>query len=121
MRIANPIARLGEDIATTFLQKKGYKILERNVRSRYEEIDIVALYQKSLVFIEVKTRSSHAFGTPLEGITSWKLKSLIKAAQYYKHIHPKLPETLRIDAIAVDLDTSSTTRQIEHIENISGF
>lgn len=123
MKIANLTGVRGENIATDFLRKKGYKILERNFRQSYGEIDIIAIDPTKespiLVFIEVKTRTSSQFGTPFEAITSWKLRSLIKTAQYYKIAHPRLPESLRMDAISIQISTDK--EEIEHLENISGF
>ena len=117
MKITNPIGRKGEDLATEYLKKKGYEILERNYRKQYAEIDIIALSpDKVLVFVEVKTRTSNKFGTPLEAITHWKLEPLIKTAQFYKSQHSKLPESMRIDAIAVLFVDGKTV--IEHMENI---
>ncbi|HSX40123.1 MAG TPA: YraN family protein [Candidatus Saccharimonadales bacterium] len=121
MKIVNPTAILGEDIATKYLQKSGYKIIERNFRKGYGEIDIVAVKDNTLVFIEVKTRTSNKFGTPGEAITYWKLKSLIKTAQFYKMTHRNLPEALRIDAVSVKLLSNNEVEDIEHIQNISGF
>ncbi len=120
MRITNPIAIIGEDLATNFLKKKGYKIIERNFRKGYGEIDIIATKDKTLVFVEVKTRTSNAYGTPIEAISYYKLKSLIKTAQLYKVLNPKLPDALRIDAISIILDSSNNLVSIEQIENISG-
>ncbi|RJQ35721.1 YraN family protein [Candidatus Microgenomates bacterium] len=110
----------GEEIAESFLRKKGYKIIERNFRIKGGEIDIIASKDNVLVFVEVKTRKSAEFGSPLEAITYWKLKSLIKTAQYFKLSHPNLPEQLRIDAVSVELSDGKEIK-IEHIENISGF
>src|SRR5690242_10711551 len=107
MFIPNPTARLGEDLATKFLENKGYKILERNFRKGYGEIDIVALDNDTLVFIEVKTRSSNKFGTPFEQITPFKIRALERTAIFYKKLHPTLPEALRIDAVSVELDTKN--------------
>lgn len=121
MRIVNPTAILGEDVATKYLSSKGYKILDRNYSKRYGEIDIVAKKQNTLVFVEVKTRSSEVFGTALEAITSWKLKQVIKTAEYYKLTHAGLPDLMRVDAISVMLNLDNTVQNIEHIENISGF
>lgn len=129
MRIVNPIGKKGEDLAVEFLRKKGYKIIERNFRKGYGEIDIIAVdpsvYSGSknpiLVFFEVKTRTSEKFGTPFESITSWKLRQLLKTAEYYSHSHKNLPCELRVDAIAVVLDSSNNLVSIEHMENISGF
>lgn len=121
MKIVNPIAKLGEDKACEYLHQHGYKIIERNFRKSYGEIDIVATDKDTLVFIEVKTRTSNSFGSPLESITYWKLKSLIKTAQYYKMTHPKLPDSLRIDAVSVTLANSEVVENIELTKNITGF
>lgn len=126
MKIVNPTAILGEDKACEYLKKLGFKILERNFRKGYGEIDIVAIDptagsgQEVLVFVEVKTRTSNQFGTPLEGITYWKLKTLIKTAQFYKLTHRNLPESIRIDAVAVILN-GNDVQTIELTKNISGF
>lgn len=121
MRIPNPTARFGEEKACEYLKKAGFKIIERNFRKGYGEIDIVCVTNDTLCFIEVKTRTSNQFGSPLEGITPWKLKSLIKTAQFYKLIHPKLPDSLRIDAVSVCLKNNNKVESIELIKNISGF
>ena len=121
MKIANPVALFGEDKACEYLQKFGYKIIERNFRKRYGEIDIVAICKDTLVFVEVKTRTSNQFGSLLESINYWKLKSLIKTAQYYRMIHPKLPDSLRIDAVSVILSHDNKVQSIELSKNISGF
>lgn len=104
MRIVNPTAKKGEQLASEFLTKKGYRIVDRNFRKGYGEIDIIAVHEQTLVFVEVKTRTSTLFGTPLEAITYWKLKTLIKTAQLYKLLHPNLPDSMRIDAVSVILD-----------------
>lgn len=126
MKIVNPIAKLGEDKACEYLKKLGFKIIERNFRKEYGEIDIVAIDptecpgQEVLVFVEVKTRTSNQFGSPLEAITYWKLKSLLKTAQYYKMTHKNLPESLRIDAVSVILN-GQNVQDIELTRNISEF
>lgn len=123
MKIANPVAKKGEELAEALLLKKGYKIVDRNFRKGYGEIDIVAIdlseNENTLVFIEVKTRTSKTFGSPFESVTFWKLKTLIKTAQFYKLTHRNLPENLRIDAISVTLSSNGTFIDIEHIKNIS--
>ena len=119
MKISNPIAKLGEDLATNYLKDKGYKIIERNFRKSYGEIDIIAVHKNVLVFIEVKTRTSNKFGTPFEAITFSKLRILTKTATFYKQIHPKMPTALRLDAISVLLDYWGNVIDIEHIENIT--
>lgn len=121
MKIANKTARIGEDAACKFVQKQGYKIIERNFRKGYGEIDIIAINENCLIFIEVKTRTSDKFGNPLEAITPWKLKTLIKTVYLYKKLNPKLPDELRIDAVSVKLSSDLLVEDIKLVKNISGF
>jgi putative endonuclease len=110
---------LGEGLAVEYLKKQGFKIIERNFRMRGGEIDIIAIDGDTLSFIEVKTRRSHEFGTPLEAITPWKMRSLIKSAEFYKVKHPHLPDSLRIDAVGIMLKNDNTVGSIELVKNIS--
>ena len=119
MRISNPTAKKGEDLAAKYLQNHGYKIIERNFRKGYGEIDIITIKDNVLIFVEVKTRTSAKFGTPLEAITYYKIKSLINTARFYKLTHQKLPEAMRIDAISVFINGKS--EEINHVENINQF
>lgn len=121
MRIVNPVGKKGEDEAVKYLVKKGYKILDRNFRKRNGEIDIVATKGSILVFVEVKTRTTSQFGSPFEAITPWKLRTVIKTAEFYKISHKNLPDEMRMDAISVLLDGLLDVEEIEHLENISGF
>jgi len=125
MKISNPTAKLGEDKACLYLKRNKFHILTRNFRKRYGEIDLVAIdtsaKEKVLVFVEVKTRRSNSFGDPLEAISPWKLKTLIKTAEYYKMTHRNLPDTMRIDAISVSLTQNNILEKIEYVKNISGF
>ncbi len=75
------VGKAGEDNAVKYLQKQGYRILERNFRCRFGEIDLIARDKGVLVFIEVKTRRSRAFGPPAMAVTPEKQRHLIKASQ----------------------------------------
>lgn len=121
MKIVNPIGRKGETAAAHFLHDKGYKIVELNYRRNYTEIDIIALYEDTTVFVEVKARTSGQFGTPFEAITRTKINNLVKTAYYYMSIHKELPKAMRVDAIGLTLSEAGEVEDIEHIENISGF
>lgn len=121
MIISNPTGKLGEEIASKYLIKKGYKIIGKNFRKGYGEIDIIAIYQNILVFVEVKTRTTDLFGGAKESISRAKIHTLVNTAQFYKLIHKNLPEALRIDAILISLSPDNIEENIEHIENISGF
>ncbi len=96
--------RLAEDFAVKLLISKGYKILERNFRSRFGEIDIVALEGDTLVFAEVKARWSNSFGAPEEAVTPKKLWKIGKTGEYFLLCNPKLPKKLRIDVIALEME-----------------
>lgn len=109
----------GETIASKYLSSHGYIIVERNFRKRYGEIDIIALDGDTLVFVEVKTRRSNSFGEALEAITSSKIRKLIQSSYFYKHLHPNLPDSIRIDAISIALTADNTVKELKHIKNIS--
>lgn len=101
--------KYGEDLACYFLQKHGYKIIERNFRIRGGEIDIIATDGNVLVYIEVKTRSSHQFGLPEESVTPAKIRFLERAAKFYRNARKNLPAQERIDVVALDLSLPKPT------------
>jgi putative endonuclease len=117
--------RYGEEYAASFLRRKGYKIIDRNFRIRGGEIDLIAIEPassagpKTLVFIEVKTRTTNNFGTPFEAIGYYKIKTLLKAAQIYKMKHPGLPDLMRIDAVGVVVDNNSQLLKIDLVKSIT--
>ncbi len=110
----------GEHFAEKFLKSRGYQIITRNFHSKFGEIDLVGLDNKTLVFIEVKTRWSNKFGLPEEAVTPWKLKAICRTGEYFKMLHPELPETLRIDLVAIQLSPGGEVEEVRLIENISG-
>ncbi|MBI5044324.1 MAG: YraN family protein [Candidatus Levybacteria bacterium] len=113
----------GEDLACEYLKKNGYKVLERNFRTRNGEIDVIAIDTKTkpqtLVFIEVKTRQSQRFGDAFESVHYHKMQALTRTASYYKATHRNLPEQLRIDAIAVMIQADGALLTLEHLKNVS--
>jgi len=93
--------KLGEETATKYLKSLGYKILARNFRTRWGEIDIVCRDGACLVFAEVKTRADESYGAPEAAVTRAKQEHLIKAAQIYL-TQKKMPQALwRIDVLAL--------------------
>ena len=95
------LGRRGEAIAADYLAGGGMRLVERNWRCPRGEIDIVARDGDELVFVEVKTRSSMAFGHPLEAITVAKLARLRRLAVLWCAAHPGRHDRIRIDAVAV--------------------
>jgi putative endonuclease len=115
----------GEQFAVEFLTSNGFMVIDRNFRIRGGEIDIIAIEtdsktdEQTLVFVEVKTRSSSNFGDPLEAIGYYKMRALIKATQFYKLKHPKLPDLMRIDAVSVLVNDTGQLLDIELVKNIT--
>ncbi len=114
------VGKLGEKLALRHLKKRGYRILDRNFRCRRGEIDIVTTQKDYLVFVEVRTKTTAAFGTPEESITQTKKDHLIATALTYISEHQKLPPLWRIDVVAVELDQKGKSKRIEIIENAVG-
>lgn len=111
------LGRWGEQQAEKFLLEKGYQILNKNVRTPYGEIDLVAQKDEMLIFVEVKTRSSRAFGNPEEAVTETKLTHMIDSAESYLQENPHLLQDWRIDVIAVT-KISVYDPEIVHFENV---
>ncbi|HET7713528.1 MAG TPA: YraN family protein [Patescibacteria group bacterium] len=98
------IGNKAEDRAAEFLRRQGYQILDRNFRSKFGEIDLVALDGETLVFVEVKARASRRFGLPEEAVNPRKIRHITLAGQYYASLHPTLPQLQRIDVISIEGD-----------------
>jgi len=111
------LGNTGEKLARDFLKKKGYKIRDTNFRCREGEIDIVAEKKGCLVFVEVRTKASSGFGSPEESVTFAKKEKLIASALTYLNNHQNLPESWRIDFVAVELDQKGKATRIELVEN----
>lgn len=107
----------GEKTAALFLKRRGYRILEQNVRSRYGEIDIIARKDECLVFVEVRTRRGTGFGTPEESVTPTKRERLVALAERYLQGLERQPPSWRIDLVAVELARDGRTSTVRHIEN----
>lgn len=112
------LGKHGEDIAARFLSRKGYRIIGRNVRTFVGEIDIVALKEKFIVFIEIKTRKTASFGPPYLSITKKKERKLIQCALCYLKMKNMLDAAWQIDVISVELDEfTGLVKKIEHFES----
>lgn len=106
----------GEELACKYLERQGYKILERNKHySRFCEIDIIAKRKNTTVFVEVKTRQTNNFGSPFEAITPSKFANIVKGVQYYLNENSNVND-YRIDVIGI---TIKPELKIEHMKNIS--
>lgn len=118
----------GEELAAMYLTREGYRILERNVRTHVGELDLVCLAprppkpwrRRELVFVEVKTRSSHAYGHPEESVTHAKQQHLVRAAHAYRSANTALHTAqFRIDVVAITY-RGDAEPEIVHIPNAVG-
>ncbi|HWR71605.1 MAG TPA: YraN family protein [Nitrospirota bacterium] len=104
----------GEDRAARFLEKRGYRILERNYHTKAGEIDLIAMHEDELVFVEVKTRTSGAFGAPELAVNPRKQQRMVKAALgylKYKNLH-QVP--CRFDVVAISNESEKGIEVIPH-------
>ena len=95
------LGRKGEELARGFLEKKGVVILEQNFRTRSGEIDLIGREGKTLVFVEVKTRSSRQYGHPLEAVTARKRAQLTRVALEYLSRNALYDQPARFDVVSV--------------------
>lgn len=118
------VGDLGEGLAAEYLLQKGYKIIARNFKKRYGELDLVCWQNDGrdevLVVVEVKTRTPGELVPPEEAVTKSKIWQLKKTLEFFVLKFPqKLPELARIDVIAIDLDKDLNLKALRHIENVT--
>ena len=106
---------LAETQAADYLVRKGHKLIARNFRAVGGEIDLVTLENKTLVFVEVKTRKNNDFGTPLEAITKTKYNHIKQGVMMYLNDCKVKYDSYRIDAIGITLEPKT---DINHLKNI---
>ncbi|MFB4351704.1 YraN family protein [Microbacterium sp. LS_15] len=120
MAAKDELGRAGEERAARHLQDRGYEILARNWRCSQGEIDIVAATSGWLCVVEVKTRSSAAFGHPLDAIDSRKLGRLWQLAYAWVAAHPERARGLglRVEAIAI-MGSDPASGEVEHLVDLA--
>jgi putative endonuclease len=112
------IGYYGEDLATDFLTKRGYKILDRNLMLGHKEIDIIAENKDCLVFVEVKTRTINSFSEATESVNDLKLHRLRRAAELFFYYYDTKKDA-RIDLIMVIINKQNKIAKIKHYINIA--
>ena len=110
----NELGKQGEEYAADYLDELGYKILDRNWMCGHKDLDIVATKDGTLVFVEVKTRSSMDWGDPEEAVNEKKIRNLVYAADAYIRYN-RLDMDVRFDIISIIMDDTGFYR-VEHIE-----
>jgi len=109
------LGKEGEKIAEQYLKKKGYKLVARNYRCPLGEIDLIALDRRVIVFVEVKTRTGHGFGTPLEAVEFRKQRKMIRAAEYFLSAKKLHEREARFDVVGISW--LQVEPLVEHIQN----
>lgn len=105
----------GENLATEYLMQKGYRIMQRNVTFKKNEIDIIAIDKNEIVFVEVKERATDMFGSPYEKVNKKKQELIIKVADNYI-IRNNINLEARFDIVSI-VNIDSEEPKIEHIIN----
>ena len=103
-----------EELAVSFFNEHGYRIIERNFRSGNGEIDIIAEKDGYTIFIEVKARKSTKFGLPQEAVTSSKQATIKRVAQAFLQKRNLLGQKIRFDVLAITFTAGGSPR-FEHI------
>lgn len=112
------LGAFGEAWAAGYLTRQGYRIVDRNVRFRVGEIDLIAWDGDELVFIEVKCRRTARYGAPAESITPARFARLTRAVESYLQCLANPPESYRVDLVAVVVGHSGA---VEHAELLRGL
>jgi putative endonuclease len=111
------LGRRGEDAAARYLKRFGYKILSRSNRLATGELDLVALDGRTIVFVEVKTRTSAAIGHPAEAVDAIKQRKLTRLAVTFLKRHQLLEFPARFDVVDITWPAGRGRPTIEHFKN----
>lgn len=111
------IGDFGERIAKSHLKKKGMRIIETGFRERFGEIDIIAVHNRVVVFVEVKTRQSDIAGKPETAVDEDKQRKIIRIAIAFLKRHNLSTNPCRFDVVAITGDQSTKNPQIVHFES----
>lgn len=110
----NQLGHDGERLAEEYLQKKGYTVIERNWSYNRQEVDIIAIKDEWIIFVEVKTRSSEMWGDPEEAVTEAKVNRIVTAADFYIEDN-NIEKPVRFDIISIILNQNRI--DIRHFED----
>lgn len=114
----NDIGRWGEDIAARYMAGKGWYIRHRDWQWEHKDIDLVCIDEDdtTLLFVEVKTRTTLLRGNPIDAVDSKKRRNIVEAASAYRRLYKKENRHVRFDIISI-IGSPDTNWKIEHIEN----
>lgn len=107
----------GEELATAYLLKNCYRVLERNFRTRFGEIDIICRDGQTFVFVEVKTKIGHDFGEPEEMVNKSKIAKVKRMGEVYLQDNG-LNVGCRVDVVAIVLENNGSVEKLEHYQAV---
>jgi putative endonuclease len=108
----------GERIAERWLQRKGWRVLQRRFRDGHRDVDLIAERSGTIAFVEVKARSGAEFGTPVEAVDWRKRRELVRSARMWISRHGQPGESYRFDVIGVLMAQERVF--VRHVENAFG-
>lgn len=111
------IGNYGEEIAADYLDKMGYNVLKKNFKCSFGEIDIIAIKNKILCFVEVKSRYSSQYGLPREAITYFKKDRIVKSSNYFIHKYGLYNNYVRFDILEVIFNHNNSDYYIDYIKD----
>lgn len=114
------LGRIGEAAAGDFLERRGYRIIARNFRCPFGELDLIAQQGEAIVFVEVKARTTADFGEPFDAITAQKQRRLARLATYYLKGRNWLRRPARFDAVSVTVTPDGAVLKIEVLVHAFG-
>lgn len=109
----------GETVASDLLTKKGYRIREKNFRTRFGEIDLIAEKDGTIAFVEVKSRIGISKGKPYEAVTQHKLSTIMRTGQLYVLQKGLNKYKLSVHVISIVFDEAKKVQSLRHFENIT--
>lgn len=112
------LGKYGENLAARFLERQGFQIMERNFRTRWGEIDLIARRNESIHFIEVKSRLVRDYGEPEEAIHRFKKRNLLGAAKMYVASHQLPFPNYQIDSVSILFNPLTKSANIRYFGNI---
>jgi putative endonuclease len=111
------IGRRAEDLAVSYLEARGFRVLDRNWRRREAELDLVADHGGVCVFVEVRSRTGTERGHPLETITAHKRGQIVRAARLYLHEAAPAASAYRFDVVGVIFRPGGQPPECVHVED----
>ena len=112
------LGQYGENLAAEFLRKRGFEILDRNIKESYKELDIVALRDNEIVFVEVKTRARFAYGDASDAMSRKKSSNLRRAVAMYLNDCKRKYYSVRIDLVAIDINRKEKTAKVRWYKDV---